>query len=98
MQNSLAVRASTALDRLGRVREIIDQLAARDRAGEVLTAVHHIPAREAQFAEMPAWVRPELTAAYRAKGVERPYTHQTAAAESVRAGKNVVVVTPTASG
>jgi DEAD/DEAH box helicase domain-containing protein len=98
MQNSLAVRASTALDRLGRVREIIDQLAARDRAGEVLTAVHHIPAREAQYAEMLAWVRPELAAAYRAKGVERLYTHQAAAAQSVRAGKNVVVVTPTASG
>jgi DEAD/DEAH box helicase domain-containing protein len=98
MQNSLAVRASTALDHLGRVREIIDQLAARDRAGEILTAVHHIPAREAQYAEMPAWVRPELAAAYRAKGVERPYTHQASAAESVRAGKNVVVVTPTASG
>jgi DEAD/DEAH box helicase domain-containing protein len=98
MPNSLAVRTSTALDRFARVREIIDQLAARDRSGEILTAVHHIPAREAQWADLPAWVQPELAAAYRAKGVERLYTHQADAAEQVRAGRNVVVVTPTASG
>ena len=36
-------------------------------SGEVITAVHHIPAREAQWAPMPAWVRPELRAAYAAK-------------------------------
>ncbi len=98
MQNSLAVRTSTALDRFTRVREIIEQLATRDATGQILTKVHHIPAREAQWAGMPAWVRPELAAAYRAKGVEQLYTHQAAAAESVRAGRNVVVVTPTASG
>jgi len=98
MPNSLAVRASTALDRRGSVREILEQLAARDAAGEVITAVHHIPAREAQWAEMPAWVRPELAAAYRAKGVERLYIHQAKAAEDVRGRRNIVVVTPTASG
>jgi DEAD/DEAH box helicase domain-containing protein len=98
MQNSLAVRTSTALDRLGRVREILEQLDARDRSGECLTRIHHIPAREAQWAEMPAWVRPELAEAYRAKGVERLYTHQAEAAERIRERRNVVVVTPTASG
>src|SRR5439155_12058293 len=39
-----------------------------------------------------------LTEAYRAKGVQELYSHQAATAELVRAGKNVVVVTPTASG
>ena len=97
MSQSLAVRPA-APDRLARVRDIVEQLAARDSAGEVLTAVHHIPAREAEWASMPAWVRPELAAAYRAKGIEQLYTHQAAAAERVRAGRNVVVVTPTASG
>ena len=43
-------------------------------------------------------MRPELAAGYRAKGVEELYTHQAAAAQRVHAGKNVVVVTPTASG
>ncbi len=97
MPHSLAVR-SAAAGPLARVHEIVEQLAARDPSGEVLTAVQHLPAREAEWAAMPAWIRSELAAAYRAKGVERLYTHQAVAAERVRAGRNVVVVTPTASG
>ena len=73
-------------------------LVACYRSEEVLTAVKHIPAREAQFRPMPAWVRPELAAAYAAKGVEKLYSHQAAAAGFAREGKNVAVVTPTASG
>jgi DEAD/DEAH box helicase domain-containing protein len=91
----LAVRASTTLET---VQEALGALVARYRADEVLTAVRHIPAREAQFRAMPAWVRPELAAAYHAKGIEKLYTHQAAAAEMAHAGKNFVVVTPTASG
>src|SRR5271163_3955404 len=80
------------------VRGALEELAARDQTGDVLTALQHIPARAAEYAPMPEWVRPELAAAYAAKGVRQPYTHQAAAAESVRAGRNTVVVTPTASG
>ena len=97
MAHSLAVRAAVP-DSLARVREVIEQLAARDHTGEVLTAVRHIPAREAQWAAMPEWVRPELAAAYAAKGISRLYTHQRTAVDAVREGRNVVVVTPTASG
>jgi DEAD/DEAH box helicase domain-containing protein len=91
----LAVRASTTLET---VQEALGALVARYRADEVLTAVRHIPAREAQFRATPAWVRPELAAAYHAKGIEKLYTHQAAAAELAHSGKNFVVVTPTASG
>jgi DEAD/DEAH box helicase domain-containing protein len=80
------------------VREVLDSLAARDVSGEVLTAIRYFPAREAQWAEYPAWVHADLTAAYAAKGIRQLYTHQAIAAEAVHAGKNVVVVTPTASG
>ena len=97
MAESLAVRAARTSS-LARVEEIVAHLAARDRTGEVLTAVRHIPAREAQYAPMPEWVRPELIAAYAAKGVAQLYTHQAAAAQAVREGRNPVVVTPTASG
>jgi DEAD/DEAH box helicase domain-containing protein len=92
---SLAVRPQTTLDQF---QEALSALAARYRADEVLTCVKHIPAREAQFRAMPGWVRPELAAAYRAKGIEQLFSHQAAAAEMARAGKNIVVVTPTASG
>ena len=39
-----------------------------------------------------------MRAAYRAKGIERLYSHQAQTAEAVHAGRNAVVVTPTASG
>src|SRR5580704_12923351 len=83
---------------LTRVTQVLDSFAARDRDGEILTAVRHYPAREAQWAEFPEWVHADLRAAYNAKGIRQLYTHQATAAEAVRAGKNVVIVTPTASG
>jgi DEAD/DEAH box helicase domain-containing protein len=105
LPQSLALHAAAASASLARsggpaapVREILDSFTARDTRGEILTAIRHFPAREAQWTDLPAWVCPELAAAYAAKGIHRLYTHQTAAAEAVRAGKNVVVVTPTASG
>jgi len=97
MPNALAVRAAAASS-LARVQEILDGFAARDTSGEILTAVRHIPAREAQWAAMPDWIHPNLAAAYQAKGVGKLYSHQAAAAEAVRGGRNLVVVTPTASG
>src|SRR6266436_2148352 len=98
MPESLAVRRAGISTAVTRVHEALDAFASRDHTGEVLTAVRHFPAREAQWAEFPAWVHPNLVSAYAAKGIRRPYTHQAAAAEAVHAGKNVVIVTPTASG
>ncbi len=111
MPDSLAVRlaAVTPIDiarhqspptstALARVSQVLDTFAERDATGETLTAVRHYPAREAQWADFPAWVHEDLRVAYRAKGIRQLYTHQAAAAESVHAGKNLVVVTPTASG
>jgi DEAD/DEAH box helicase domain-containing protein len=98
LSQSLATRTTRDAVTLAHVREIVEQLAARDRSGELLTAVHHIPAREAKFAPMPEWVRADLAAVYAEKGVGNLYSHQAAAAAAVRAGRNAVVVTPTASG
>jgi DEAD/DEAH box helicase domain-containing protein len=88
-------RDSTAI---ARVHQVLDLLAARDIHGEILTAVRHFPAREAQWADFPAWTHSDLRAAYASKGIRQLYSHQAAAAEAVHAGKNVVIVTPTASG
>lgn len=105
MSHSLAARAaaSGSLEQPGdssltRVREVLNTFASRDANGNVLTAVRYFPAREAQWADFPAWVNADLVAAYSAKGIRQLYTHQGIAAEAVHAGKNVVVVTPTASG
>jgi DEAD/DEAH box helicase domain-containing protein len=98
MSETLAMRRSTTPTAITRVREVLEAFAARDINGELLTAIRHFPAREAQWANFPAWVHPDLASAYAAKGIRRLYTHQAAAAEAVHAGKNVVIVTPTASG
>ena len=83
---------------LARVTQVLDAFASRDRDGEILTAVRHYPAREAQWAGFPEWVNEDLRAAYKAKGIKQLYSHQAAAAQAVHAGKNLVIVTPTASG
>ena len=83
---------------IARVADVLEAFSERDPRGEILTAIRHFPAREAQWAEFPAWVHSDLAAAYAAKGIRRPYSHQAAAAEAVHTGKNIVVVTPTASG
>src|SRR5277367_1580720 len=64
------------------VRQVLDTFAARDAAGEVLTAVRTYPARPAQWAAYPEWIHPDLQAAYNAKGIQQLYTHQAAAAEA----------------
>ena len=98
MLESLAVRRAETSTAITRVHEVLDAFAARDHNGDMLTAVRHFPSREAQWADFPAWVTADLTAAYAAKGIRRLYTHQAEAVEAVHAGKNVVIVTPTASG
>ena len=99
MPNSIAVsRAPDSTTSLARAFGVLNAFLERDPTGEIITAVRHFPAREAQWAEFPGWTHADLIAAYAAKGVRRPYTHQAEAAQAVHAGKNVVIVTPTASG
>jgi DEAD/DEAH box helicase domain-containing protein len=98
MPESLAVRAAAERSCITRVQDVLDGFALRDRDGETLTAVRHFPARPAQWADFPGWIHADLRAAYQAKGIERLYSHQATAAEAAHEGKNIVVVTPTASG
>src|SRR6516162_152049 len=106
MAESLAVRFAKAAvpgvnrgsSSLARVTQVLDGFASCDHAGEMLTAVRHYPAKEAQWAGFPDWIHANLRAAYNGKGIRQLYSHQAAAAEAVHAGKNVVIVTPTASG
>jgi DEAD/DEAH box helicase domain-containing protein len=95
LSESLAPRSVAALDT---VQEILGTLVARYRRDEVLTAVRQVPAREAKFRPIPGWVTSALSEAYRAKGIQELYSHQALTAEIVHNGRNVVVVTPTASG
>jgi len=57
-----------------------------------------LPGRPADHVDFPAWLDPRLTQALQARGIQRLYRHQGEALEAVHAGRDVVVVTPTASG
>jgi len=61
---------------------------------------HHavMPAREAVWRDHPEWLDPRIKGGLASRGIDRLYAHQAEAIEAVRAGRDVVVVTPTASG
>lgn len=63
-----------------------------------IRAIRHQPAREGEFAEIPGGVAEPLRIALERRGIERLYTHQAEAFDLCSGGRNVVVVTPTASG
>lgn len=68
------------------------------RYRDQIVAVHRQPARQAQYAETSVPLHPVLRAALETRGIGRLYSHQAAAIDDVRAGRDVVVVTGTASG
>ena len=61
-------------------------------------AIHHQPAAEGVYAEIPAAVDARLRAALEKRGIPRLYAHQADAFDQIERGRNVVIVTPTASG
>lgn len=63
-----------------------------------IRAIRHQPASEGQFADIPATVPPDLAKVLNERGIARLYTHQAECYQSLTDGRNVVVVTPTASG
>src|SRR3954451_9784490 len=66
-------------------------------ADSAVRAIHHQPAAEGVYSEIPAPVDPKLRAALEKRGIARLYSHQADAFDQIQAGKHVVIVTPTAS-
>ena len=78
------------------IDEVLERLGRREGGQQTIYHVEELPERPARYAE--AELKPALAAALRERGIERLYTHQAEAIRHVRDGKNVVVVTSTASG
>jgi DEAD/DEAH box helicase domain-containing protein len=57
-----------------------------------------VPATDAHYVALPEGLDARLAQALAGRGVERLYTHQATAWESVQSGRHTVIVTPTASG
>jgi DEAD/DEAH box helicase domain-containing protein len=75
--------------------EMLRQISIKN---DSLRAIKHLPAQEGSYQEYPKQVHPGLVKAFREKGFEKLYTHQYSSWDALQQGKNVVVVTPTASG
>ena len=63
-----------------------------------VTAMRRLPAVAAQFAPFPDGLDSRLKQALQTRGIQELYSHQASAVDHALAGRNVVVVTPTASG
>ncbi len=76
----------------------IASLLADDRFAAVVAAHRELEPTAPRYASWPEDLDGRLVSALRARGVEALYTHQAQAVNAVRGGRNVCVVTPTASG
>ena len=59
---------------------------------------HVQDARAAQYESFPGWLDGRIAAALQRRGIHELYSHQRQAIDLIHEGKNVTVVTPTASG
>ncbi|HOQ59768.1 MAG TPA: DEAD/DEAH box helicase [Vicinamibacterales bacterium] len=83
------------------LREVLPDQAVRERPDQpdgLVTAVRRVPARDADFEDLPPLVDPRLRDALARRGIDRLYSHQARAVAHALAGRHVVVTTPTASG
>ena len=70
----------------------------RGAASGRLTHVERMPGRPGRPVPWPAWVPPEVLAAFGGVGIAQPWAHQAQAANLARAGRNVILATGTGSG
>ena len=78
--------------------EAIAALLASPEMASQVVAHRILEPRPPRHAPWPKGLDPRIIAGLRSRGIEAPYTHQAAAFEAASSGRNVVVVTPTASG
>src|SRR5205814_5753994 len=70
----------------------------RKRYHDRITGTIELPARPGCYRELPADIPAPLARALCERGIARLYSHQLEAWQAARDGRDVVVVTPTASG
>ena len=81
-----------------RADDLLQLLLAAPGRPDRLTHVARFEGRPGRPVPWPGWVPHELVAAWAAQGIERPWSHQVAAADLAWTGHHVVVSTGTASG
>jgi len=81
-----------------KVKDFIKEIEnSRDYYNQIVH-IQDIPSREAIYGELETPLDPQLRSALQAQGIEKLYSHQVSAISAIREGKNIVIVTSTASG
>lgn len=78
--------------------QLLDYLKHNPDFASNVTHWQVMPARPAKYADYPDGFDPALRAVLESRGVKRLYSHQRRALDLAQAGKDFVVITPTASG
>lgn len=83
---------------MGDLEKFLEEIQHSRGYKEQIVHVESIPAREAQYGMPKEPLESLVEQALHNQGIERLYSHQVTAIDAIREGKNVTVVTSTASG
>jgi len=80
------------------VRSFVEQLVEHPSLGKMVAHRRRVRGTVASFSEPAVPLPPQLAAALESQGIGRLYRHQARGLDLARSGRDVVAVTPTASG
>lgn len=89
---------SSAAAGTSKASELLASLTRTRRRASRVTHVEEVAPRSSTTTDWPSWALPSLVERLRKRGIDRPWTHQAAAAELARRGEHVILATGTASG
>ena len=78
--------------------QILDDLRQDRYFQDCISHWEVIPSRNAIYSEFPGSINPRIKSVLQKRGINKLYSHQATAIENIHSNKNVVIVTPTASG
>ncbi|MFW6139883.1 MAG: DEAD/DEAH box helicase [Acidobacteriota bacterium] len=80
------------------ILKTLDRLKVEGSRTDSIKIIKHIPPKQGRYKDYPSNIHPSLVNALKQKGFPRLYTHQYRARQLSQEKKNIVIVTPTASG
>ncbi len=80
------------------LKQIISYLKESDKYRGNITCWEEIPGTEGSYVDFPVDINPGLKRVLQEKGLKKLYSHQGQAYNIIKDGKNIIIVTPTASG
>ncbi len=80
------------------LEQVLEYIGNDDSIARNITHWEKIPPKEAVYRDLPQYIDGKIKSALSQKGIYYLYSHQADAISEVSKGKNIVVVTPTASG